>query len=204
MNAVQLGGNSLDYPTPDDDVDEIRYDPLEIVNALCRTVRSPLKLAPLTVTERLVAFLSDEDQLFGLFEHAANGESIAEFARKRNLSYFALNALYESPNEPFVTMRRIVSSAISREDRERARKAVRVRNGYISQDRKRYVDALLDLSKAENPDQHAPTASSKTVVNVGFNFGQALGNYHRQAHAAGRVIEHKPDPKPANDVSDLL
>lgn len=205
MNAVQLGGSSPEYPTPDDEA-ELHYDPLAIVDDLCRTIRSPLKLAPLTVTERLVAFLSDSEQVFDLFEHAANGESIAEFAHERNLSYFALNALYESPNEPFVTMRRIVSSAISREDRERARKAVRARNGYISQDRKRYVDALLDLSKAENPDQHAPTASSKTVVQVGFNFGQALGNYHRSAYAARQpvTIEHKPDPKPANDLSDLL
>lgn len=205
MNAVQLGGSSQEYPTPDDEA-ELHYDPLAIVDDLCRTIRSPLKLAPLTVTERLVAFLSDEAQVFDLFEHAANGGSIERYAKKNQLSYFALNALYESPNEPFPTMRRMIASAVSRADRERARRKIRASHGLVTQETKRYADALLDLSKAENPDQHAPTANSKTVVQVGFNFGQALGNYHRSAYAARQpvTIEHKPDPKPANDLSDLL
>jgi len=203
VNAVQLGGSSPVYPTPEgrEEIEETHYDPIAIVEALCRTVRSPLKLAPRTTVERLVDFLSDEDALFSMFEHAANGESIADFAKERKLSYFALAALYESSNEPFITMRRIVSKAVSREDRERARKAIRARDGAISQGRKRFADTLLDLSKAENPDQHAPASNSNTVVNLGVSFGQALGDYHRRAAQAGRVIEHSP---PSNDVSDLL
>lgn len=195
MSAVILTGNQASYPTPDDDID-VRYDPDAIIESLTASVRSPLKIAPTNITDRLVALLQNPEELYGMFEHVATGGSLATYASQKRISYYALTALYESPTHPFITMRKMASLAISREDRERARAAIREKSeeGEISEDRSRYAQRMLDLAKSENPDQFQPTQNQKTVVQVGVNFGSALGAKHRQSHAqaAVRVIEHQP------------
>ena len=196
MSAVILTGNQASYPLPDDDLPDTRYDHDAIVASLTGSIRSPLKLAPTNITDRLIHLLQSPEELYAMFEHVASGLSLAEFAKSKQISYYALTALYESPTHPFITMRKMASLAISREDRERARAHIRRKeSGRIDEEESRYIQRMLDLSKSENPDQFQPTPSSKTVVQVGVNFGAALAQHHRNVYArtSARVIEHQPD-----------
>lgn len=192
--ALVLSGNQADYPVPADEVET--YDPVAVAEMLAGHLRSPLRLAPAETTRKLVDFLQDPNGAFSMFEHVAEGGSLSDFAKRKGISYFALVSLYESPAQPFATMRNMVRKAVSREDRERARAAIRERNGYISTGRKAYADVMLNLAKAEDPDySQAAAKPTSTQVNVQVNFAQALADHHRE-RTSKRVpvtIEQKPE-----------
>lgn len=201
MKGAILAGNTANYGEPDDE--PAAYDPRAILDHLSASARSPLRLAPVSVTDRLVQFLESPDSVFDLFEHVATGNSLREFADERQLPYFALVALYESPTQPFTTMRKLAAKAVSREDREKARQAIRERFGFVSDGRKRYADAMLALSKAEDPEHYTPPATNRTTqVQVGVSFGETLAQHHRAARASAhvRVLEHQQ----AEPVDDIL
>lgn len=183
MSAV-LAGSLAAYPEPE--AAEIVYSPTEAVRALFSTIQSPLRLAPKTTADRLVAFLSDPYGVMSMFEYAAEGGVLRDFANERDIPYYAIAALYESEGQPFRAMRETALRAVVREDRERARSRIRRTSGNLSEHGKRYVDSLLKLAESADPQ----AKGAQVNVSVGVSFGHAL--VARQQARRGLVIEHPP------------
>lgn len=182
MGAV-LAGSLAAYPEPD--ASELTYSPSAAVQALFSTIQSPLRLAPKTTADRLVAFLSDPYGVMGMFEYAADGGVLRDFAAERNIPYYAIAALYESEGQPFKAMRECALRAVVREDRERARARIRRGNGLLSEHGKRYVDSLLKMVDSSDP---APKGAQLNV-NVGVSFGAALVARQQARRAAITIVQ---------------
>ncbi len=154
---------------------------------LFESIRGPLRLAPAPVIDRLVTFLADPLAIFDMFAHVADGLVLRDYAKERGLPYFAIVALYESSYPAFEAMRKTVSLAVSREDRERVREALRGRST-LSEHRKRFADVSLKLAEVECPLERGGSVK----VGVQVNLGQALIAHHRAAQR-GILIEADED-----------
>lgn len=174
----------------------LSYDPAAIFQGLSGS-RGPLRFLPSAKIERLMSFLSTTDNVFELFCHAADGKTIREYAQQRGLDYLTLSVIFESDTPVLKAMRDAACKARSREDRDIARKALREaqERNYISEGRKRFVQANLDVAKLETPGEFANGAQVKVDANLSVSFGAALVEVQRERQH-GRTIEHDPAPTP--------
>lgn len=151
-----------------------------------------VRLAPPGKLQRIVQFLSDPGALYEVFEAAAEGRSLSDYAARTGVSYFALMAIYESPLPVFEHMRSIVRKALATEDRTKAREAFRsiaTFGGAMTEDESRFVNAGVKLADSEEPKA---TAAQSVKVGVHVNLGAALVDFHKKRQAV--VIEQQPEP----------
>lgn len=134
-----------------------------------------------------------------MFERASRGDSLRLQSDELGIPYVALVALFESDDPSIVALRKVVRAALASDDRARARAALITASdpaalGILTEGEKRLIDANLSMAKHEEP-----TSAQPTKVSVGISFGDALVAHHKQARAAGIVIEHES----GHDLSEL-
>lgn len=198
-----LDGHDPPYPAVPSD-GTLHYDPVAIFRELC-AASGPLRLMPDAKVGRLLGFLQSTDNLFTMFARVADGEPVRGFADRIGIDYYVLSALFESSTPVLKAMREVACRARSREDRDRAREALRKSSsGFTSEGRKRYIDSSLSIAKMETPADFMPATVAAAHVSVTVALGDALVQAHKQRKAAGITVDHaQPARREAAEPSGI-